>query len=83
MKFLDPDKQALLPALISVREDTAYLLCEMATELEVSLDELLSGLAEEAVLGLSKDSAAGKWTVIPDSCSTADLDKLLKKHGPF
>ncbi len=77
MKFLDPAEQILFPAVLSLRADTAALLAEMATELDSSIDELLSSIAEDAVSGLSKEKFFLEDVVIPDSCSTEDLIRSL------
>ncbi len=77
MKFLDPAEQILLPVVLSIRADTASLLAEMATELDSSIDELLSSIAEDAVSGLSKEESFLEDVVIPDRCSTEDLIRSL------
>ncbi len=81
MKFLDPAEQVLFPAILSLRADTAELLAEMAEELETSLDEVLSSIAEDAVSGLSKPTIFFNDVVIPDRCSTDDLFRSMKQ-GP-
>ena len=73
MKFLDPAEQVLFPAILSLRADTAQLLSEMAEELETSLDEVLSSIAEDAVSELPTSAIFFSDVVIPDRCSTEDL----------
>ena len=79
MKFLDPSSQVLLPVVISVRADTAQILSEMALEMESSLDEVLSDMAEDAAACLGCSSIFLEDVVIPDRCSTEDLLKSLEK----
>ena len=78
MKHLDPAEQILLPVIISVRADTAELLREMAHELESSMDEVLSAIAEDSVTELSHSTAFVNDVVIPDRCSTKDLLSLFE-----
>ncbi len=78
MKFLDSAEQAFFPVVISVRAETAAFLYEMAAEMDISIDELVSGIAEDAVIGLAKPSVFFEDIVIPDSCSTEDLLKVLE-----
>ena len=73
MKFLDPSERVLFPVIISVRAETAQLLNEMASEMEISLDEALSAMAEDAVAGLSSGKQFLDDVYIPDSCSMQDL----------
>ena len=73
MKYIDPAEQVLLPLIISVRADTAHLLTEMAEEMGISVDEVLSAIAEDSVSGLEKKQALLEGVIIPDKCSTQDL----------
>ena len=73
MKYLDPAELVLFPAIISVRADTANILREMANEMGVSLDEVLSALAEDSVSQLSPNTDFLDDVFIPDRCSTQDL----------
>ena len=74
MKYLDPSAdQVLVPLIISVRADTAQLLSEMAKEMKVSIDEILSSIAEDAVIGLERDGSFLDDVYIPDKCSREDL----------
>ena len=73
MKYLDPSERVLFPVIISVRAETAQLLDEMASEMEISLDEALSAMAEDAVAGLSYGKQFFDDVYIPDRCSMDDL----------
>ena len=67
MKYLEPSgEQSLIPLIISVRAETARLLSEMAREMGVSLDEVLSFIAEDAVIGLESNSKALEDIFIPE-----------------
>ena len=68
----------LLPVLISVSADTADLLIEMAYDLNSSLDDLVSVLAEDAVVGLSPSKDFLDDVVIPDSFTREDLMNALE-----
>ena len=78
MKPVDPAEPILFPVVISVRADTANLLSEMASEMGVTIDEVLSALAEESVSGLAslEDPSSLTDVTIPEKCSTEDLLKL-------
>ncbi len=78
MKYLDPAEQILFPVIISVRADTAELLREMADEMDTSMDEVLSAIAEDSVSDLSRSRTFVDDVVIPDRCSTDDLLKLFE-----
>ena len=78
MKYLDPADQLFLPVIVAVRGDTLQLLSSMADEMEISLDELFSALAEDSVTGLAKADSTFGETFIPNSCSTEDLLKSLQ-----
>ncbi len=80
MKYLDPSEQVLVPVFMTVRGDTARLLTEMAKEIGVSLDELLSGIAEDAVIGLEEPSPKLDDVVIPNSTNAFDLLRYLSNE---
>ena len=80
MRYIDPSEQVLVPVIISIRNDTASLLDEMTKELECSLDELLSGIAEDSVAGLQPKVEFFSDVVIPDRVSTYDLLKAFKNN---
>jgi len=77
MKNLDPAEQVLIPAILSIRADTAQLLAEMASEMSVSIDELFSVLAEDSVIGLAKSESFFDDVVIPDRTSRSQLMSFL------
>ena len=71
MKYLDPSSHVVLPTLLTVRSATADLLLELADDMGISLDELLSVLAEDSVITLGNTSFGD--VTIPDRCSKQDL----------
>ena len=78
MKFPEASSRVQFPAIISISHETAFLLKNMADEMSVSLDELISGIAEDSVTGLqSSDLING--VSIPDSSNTKDLQRYLEK----
>ena len=78
MKYLDPAESVLFPVIISVRADTAEMLAEMANEMDVTMDEVLSAIAEDSVSELGMEERFLEDVVIPDRCSTEDLIKYLE-----
>ena len=64
---------------ISLRRDTLRLISEMANDMGISIDEVLSFLAEDSVIDLELDEELEKIN-IPNKCSLEDLkNALLKK----
>ena len=80
MKSTNPAELVLLPAIISVRADTAHVLREMANDMDVSMDEVLSALAEDSVSQLGSNNDFLEDVFIPDRCSTQDLLDSLHKQ---
>ena len=79
MKYLDPSEFVLFPVMLSIRADTAMLLRDMASQMDTSLDELLSAIAEDSASELEGSSEFLEDVVIPDGCSTEDLLRTLEK----
>tara|TARA_Y100001968_G_scaffold134192_1_gene122454 strand:- start:741 stop:974 length:234 start_codon:yes stop_codon:yes gene_type:complete len=77
MKFPGSPSRVLFPALISITDESAALLNEMAHDMGISLDELLSGIAEDSVSGLGQLNLSSNE--IPNSVSTQELKDLLDK----
>jgi len=64
---------------ISVRRDTLRLLSEMANDMGISINEVLSFLAEDSVIDLELDEELGEIE-IPYKCSLKDLkDEIIKR----
>ena len=57
---------------ISVRRETLRLLIEMAEDMGISVNEVLSFLAEDSVVDMQIDEKIEK-IYIPDKCSPEDL----------
>ena len=73
MKSINPKNEYVpLNINISVRRDTLRLLAEMADAMGISIDEVLSFLAEDSVIDLQLDEELEKIH-IPDKCSLEDL----------
>ena len=79
MKYFDSyrDHNIKVPITISIKASTADLLHEMAAEMGISLDEVLSVLAEDAVIGLEHCNQPFEMIRIPDKCSKNDLLSAL------
>lgn len=67
------------PVTISVTADTVRLLSEMAEDMGISVDDVLSVLAEDAAIDLENSFTCLEKISIPDKCSKADLLRALKK----
>jgi len=65
---------------ISLRRDTLRLISEMANDMGISIDEVLSFLAEDSVIDLELDEDLNEIR-IPSSCSLEDLKEIIKKRN--
>ena len=64
---------------ISLRRDTVRLISEMAKDMGISINEVLSFLTEDSVIDLEIDEDL-KGISIPSSCSLEDLKNIIKKR---
>ena len=65
---------------ISLRRDTLRLISEMANDMGISIDEVLSFLAEDSVIDLEIDEDL-RGIRIPSRCSIEDLKEIIKKRN--
>ena len=65
---------------ISLRRDTLRLISEMANDMGISIDEVLSFLAEDSVIELEIDEDFS-GIKIPSSGSLEDLKGIIKKRN--
>jgi len=65
---------------ISLRKDTLRLISEMANDMGISIDEVLTFLAEDSVIDLELDEDLQEIS-IPSSCSLEDLEEIIKKRN--
>ncbi len=79
MKSTNPRNEYIpLSISISLRRDTLRLLKEMATDMGISLNEVLSFLTEDSVIDLELDEEL-KEIKIPNKCSAQDLINAISK----
>ena len=79
MKSTNPQNEYIpLNINISVRRDTLRLLIEMAEDMGISINEVLSFLAEDSVIDLQLDEQLEN-IIIPDKCSPKDLRNAFMK----
>ena len=79
MKSTNPQNEYIpLNINISVRRDTLRLLVEMAEDMGISINEVLSFLAEDSVIDLQLDEKLEE-IIIPDKCSPEDLRNAFMK----
>ena len=81
MKSINP-KNEYVPVRInlSLRRDTLRLISEMAHDMGLTIDEVLSFLTEDSVIDLEIDEDL-KDITIPSSCSLEDLKEIIKKRN--
>ena len=81
MKSINPKNEYIpLNVNISVRRDTLRLLLEIADDMGVSINEVLSFLAEDSVIDFELDEELF-ITEIPNKCSLEDLKKAIRKNS--
>ena len=64
---------------ISLRRDTLRLISELANDMGISIDEVLSALTEDSVIDLEIDEDL-KEVSIPSSCSIQDLKNIIQSR---
>ena len=80
MKSIDSQNEYVpLRINISLRRDTLRLISEMADDMGISINEVLSALTEDSVIDLEIDEDL-KGIRIPSSCSIKDLKEILKER---
>tara|TARA_Y100001978_G_C23400353_1_gene294331 strand:- start:313 stop:564 length:252 start_codon:yes stop_codon:yes gene_type:complete len=80
MKSINPKNEYVpLRINLSLRKDTLRLISEMANDMGLSIDEVLSFLAEDSVIDLEIDEDL-REVRIPSSCSVEDLREIIKKR---
>jgi len=80
MKSINPQNEYVpLRINLSLRRDTLRLISEMANAMGISIDEVLSFLAEDSVIDLEIDEDLREIR-IPSSCSFEDLKELIEKR---
>lgn len=80
MNSIDPKNEYVpLSVKISLRRDTLRLLGEMASDMGISINEVLSFLAEDSVIDLELDEEI-KEIKIPNKCSLDDLKVAIIKR---
>ena len=81
MKSINPKNEYVpLSINISVRRDTLRLLSEIAEDMGISINEVLSFLAEDSVIDFELDEQL-LLSNIPTKCSLEDLKKALKNNN--
>ena len=80
MKSTNPKNEYVpLRINLSLRRDTLRLISEMANDMGISIDEVLSFLAEDSVIDLEIDEDL-RDIVIPNKCSLVELKNIIKKR---
>ena len=65
---------------LSLRKDTLRLISDMANDMGISIDEVLSFLTEDSVIDLEIDEDLNEIR-IPSSCSLEDLKAIIEKRN--
>ena len=63
---------------LSLKDETLRLLIEMADDMGISIDDILSSIAEDSVIDLKRYQQDLSKIVIPDKCSKQDLINSLE-----
>ena len=80
MKSINPKNEYVpLRINLSLRRDTIRLISEMANDMGISIDEVLSFLTEDSVIDLELDEDL-RDIKIPNKCSLVELKEIIKKR---
>ena len=80
MKSTNPQNEYVpLRINLSLRRGTLRLISEMANDMGLSIDEVLSFLAEDSVIDLELDEDL-KEIRIPNSCSFEELKEIIENR---
>ncbi len=80
MNSIDPKNEYVpLRINLSLRKETLRLISEMANDMGISIDEVLSFLAEDSVIDLELDEDLN-GIIIPSSCSFEELKEIIEKR---
>ena len=80
MKSINPKNEYVpLRINLSLRRDTLRLISEMANDMGLSIDEVLSFLAEDSVIDLELDEELREIS-IPSSCSYEVLKEIIERR---
>ena len=80
MNSINPKNEYVpLSVNISLRRDTLRLLYQIASDMGISINEVLSFLAEDSVIDLELDEEL-KEIEIPDKCSLDELKDAIMKR---
>ena len=63
---------------LSLKDETLRLLIEMAEDMGISIDDILSSIAEDSVIDLKRFQQDLGMIIIPDKCSKQDLINSLE-----
>ena len=74
----NPGDEILFPVTVSLKVETVLLLSEMAEDMGLSIDDVLSILAEDAAIDLEINNSLPNEINIPDKCSKEDLMKVIE-----
>ena len=81
MKSINPQNEYIpLRINLSLRRDTLRLISEMANDMGISIDEVLSFLAEDSVIDLEIDEDL-RGIKIPSKCSFEELKDLIDERS--
>ena len=79
MKSTNPKNEYVpLRVNLSVRRDTLRLISEMANDMGITINEVLSFLTEDSVIDFELDEELLK-TEIPNKCSLKDLKEAIRQ----
>ena len=83
MKSINPKNEYVpLRINLSLRRDTLRLISEMANDMGISIDEVLSFLTEDSVIDLEIDEDL-RGIKIPDSFSLEELKDIIQNRRDF
>ncbi len=73
-----PEKNISINVNLSLKDETLRMLIEMADDMGISLEDVLSSIAEDSVIDLKRLQNDLGIVIIPEKCSKQDLINSLQ-----
>ncbi len=72
------DQNISISVNLSLKDETLRMLIEMADDMEASLEDVISSIAEDSVIDLKRLQDDLGIVIIPEKCSKQDLINSLQ-----
>ena len=72
------DQNVSINVNLSLKDETLRMLIEMANDMGITLEDVISSITEDSVIDLERLQDDLGIVIIPEKCSTQDLINSLK-----